>query len=293
MIDMPKPDNRKKRFNSLRIFSQNVNRNYSLTETLLQTRGENYDLLFIQEPPWKQIRKTVSTVSKTGDDVIGPPIHPNWTLLAQHSGMDSPPRVLIYAHTQLACFRPSLQRDLIDDCDISILSLSCYGSVLLLANVYSDEDGRAIDLLSGLSPTFPSLFFMCGDFNSPDNAWDPSVSSSSLHLQLLLEFVDSSGLGLCSLVQPGPTRFLFNPNDRASVLDLMFIPDHLIADVRCHILPEERIPSDHAPMTATMPLQQSGYIIEKSIIPKGGEEEDSFIAQVGEGLLGLTWPEHI
>jgi hypothetical protein len=43
-------------FSELRIFSQNVNRNYGYMDSLLSSEDlDIYDLLFIQEPPWKHI----------------------------------------------------------------------------------------------------------------------------------------------------------------------------------------------------------------------------------------------
>ena len=36
----------------LRIYCQNVNRNYGYMDTLLADLCDKYDLLFIQEPPW-------------------------------------------------------------------------------------------------------------------------------------------------------------------------------------------------------------------------------------------------
>jgi hypothetical protein len=45
---------------------------------LLETQKDSYDIIFVQEPPWKVIRKTVSTKNLHGDNVIGAPKHPDW-----------------------------------------------------------------------------------------------------------------------------------------------------------------------------------------------------------------------
>jgi hypothetical protein len=59
-------------FSKLRIFSQNVNRNYGYMDSLLSSEElDLYDLLFIQEPPWKHIRTAPSTSSPEGEDIIG------------------------------------------------------------------------------------------------------------------------------------------------------------------------------------------------------------------------------
>ncbi|KAF9473582.1 hypothetical protein BDN70DRAFT_790825, partial [Pholiota conissans] len=55
-----------------------------------------FDILFIQEPPWSLIRKTVSSSNKDGDDVIGAPKHPEWITVAPVTKQDRKPRVLAY-----------------------------------------------------------------------------------------------------------------------------------------------------------------------------------------------------
>ena len=41
--------------NILRIYSQNVQKNYVLVDSLLESQQDLYDVLFIQEPPWNFI----------------------------------------------------------------------------------------------------------------------------------------------------------------------------------------------------------------------------------------------
>ena len=63
----------------LRIYSQNVRKNYALVDTFLESQKDHYDIFFVQEPPWNFIRYAPSTVSLEGDKVMGAPIHPDWT----------------------------------------------------------------------------------------------------------------------------------------------------------------------------------------------------------------------
>src|SRR5215469_8258181 len=78
----------------LRIYSQNVNRNYSFLSNLLEMHKFEYDILFIQEPSWRFIRRTVSSSNLEGDVVIGLPIHPDWlTFFHRPSDDDDIPRV--------------------------------------------------------------------------------------------------------------------------------------------------------------------------------------------------------
>ena len=63
----------------IRIYSQNVWKNYVLLDSLLESQKDLYDILFIQEPPWNFIHVAPSTTASGGDEVVGAPIHPDWT----------------------------------------------------------------------------------------------------------------------------------------------------------------------------------------------------------------------
>jgi hypothetical protein len=96
-----------KSFPELWIFCQNVNRNYGYMDTLLASLYDEYDLLFIQELPWRRIRSAPSPASHDGEDVIGPPISPNWGMIHQPSSLEEPPRVLVYFNVRIAALRPA------------------------------------------------------------------------------------------------------------------------------------------------------------------------------------------
>jgi hypothetical protein len=63
-------------FPQIRVFCQNVNRNYAYTDTLLASLYDDYDLLMLQEPPWVFVRSAPSSSSREGEAVIGPPHQP-------------------------------------------------------------------------------------------------------------------------------------------------------------------------------------------------------------------------
>ena len=71
---------------SLRIISHNVNRKYDLLSDELELFREHFDILFVQEPPWRLICKTVSASDKEGEPVVGPPTHPDWIILFRRPG---------------------------------------------------------------------------------------------------------------------------------------------------------------------------------------------------------------
>jgi hypothetical protein len=128
----------------LQIFSQNVNGNYAYTDSLLSDLYENDDLLFLQDLPWRYIRAAPSSSLRDGTDVIGGPLNPNWGCLFRPSGLDSPPRVMVYFSNRITNLHPGLRRDLVDHRDILLFSLGLGGDTLFYANVYLDIQHTAI-----------------------------------------------------------------------------------------------------------------------------------------------------
>jgi len=55
---------------SLKIFLQNVHKNYLFTDLILEN-NKNIDIVFIQEPPWSIIWTIPSLSSKEGKKIVG------------------------------------------------------------------------------------------------------------------------------------------------------------------------------------------------------------------------------
>ena len=86
----------------IRIYSQNVQKNYVLVDSLLESQKDLYDILFIQEPPWNFIRFAPSTTASRGDEVVGAPIHPDWTQVVRFpQSSEQTPRVMCFIHSRL------------------------------------------------------------------------------------------------------------------------------------------------------------------------------------------------
>ncbi|PPQ92445.1 LOW QUALITY PROTEIN: hypothetical protein CVT25_009601, partial [Psilocybe cyanescens] len=111
----------------VRILSFNCAKSSLSVETILEHFVLAYDIVFIQEPPWRFVRTAPSTSRKSGDDsgddVIGAPLHPAWLPMVRNPEPDTRPRVMAYVSNHLKEFRPSMHRNLIDHCDVLILSL--------------------------------------------------------------------------------------------------------------------------------------------------------------------------
>ena len=96
-------------------------------EVLLNTCINTFDIIFVQEPPWRLIRTAPSASNKEGEDVIGAPNHPAWQAMVRKPDLGSRPRVMAYVSTRLAHMRPAYRRDLVDHHNIFILSLFIEG----------------------------------------------------------------------------------------------------------------------------------------------------------------------
>jgi len=81
----------------LRIYSQNVHKNYALVDTFLESQKDHYDIFFVQEPLWNFIQYAPSTVSLKGDKVVGTPIHLDWTQVVRvPKNSEDIPRVMAF-----------------------------------------------------------------------------------------------------------------------------------------------------------------------------------------------------
>ncbi|PPQ95923.1 LOW QUALITY PROTEIN: hypothetical protein CVT25_000397, partial [Psilocybe cyanescens] len=60
----------------VRILSFNCAKSSLSVETILEHLVLAYDIVFIQEPPWRFVRTALSTSRKSGNDVISAPLHP-------------------------------------------------------------------------------------------------------------------------------------------------------------------------------------------------------------------------
>jgi len=81
----------------LKIFSQNVRKNKTLTDLILETQKNTFDIIFIQEPARSLLRRIPSNTNPEGDPLYGTPNHPDWTLFIQdHDNIGNYPRVATY-----------------------------------------------------------------------------------------------------------------------------------------------------------------------------------------------------
>jgi hypothetical protein len=274
-------------FPFIRIFCQNVNRNYSLTDTLLSSLYENYDLLFIQEPPWRLIRNAPSSTSRDDEPVISMPLSPFWDAIVWPSGLDSPPRMAVFVNSRIASLKPAYRRDLFDHRDILIFSLGLGEGIQFYANVYSDDNHTVISLLHEQVVDIPKLHVMCGDFNVLHWDWDPMGPETNIHAERLVAVAEAASLAQSLPIVPGPTHFPYNTDLSPTVIDLMFVANYVAVATSHEICPEDRGSSDHAPLIVVVPGSSSLVLVTKWSITPGSDKELAYCGEVLEALQPL------
>ncbi len=148
------------------MLSFNVAKNFLLVDSLLNLLVNEFDILFLQEPAWRTICMAPSTVSREGDEVVGAPRHPSWTMMVRPPPPGQNPRVMAYISTRLANLRPAMRRDLVDHRDLLLVSLFGRGQTFNFLNVYNDAEGTALEFLEERQGPL-NLAYMGGDFKLP------------------------------------------------------------------------------------------------------------------------------
>jgi len=157
----------------LKIFSQNVQKNNFLINTILEV-NQNFNIIFIQELSWMTIRSIPSSANCEGTPLVGIPNHPNWLTFARElCSANDFPRVIIYVNVRLSSFQFSFCKDIINHKDILLASFFNDNNIFWIMNVYSDSSHSALKYFKDTEVNIPNLLIMTADFNIRDSIWDP------------------------------------------------------------------------------------------------------------------------
>ena len=273
---------------TLAVFSQNVRKNKTLTDTILETKKDVINIVLIQEPPCFLIRCVPSTASLLGNPLYGTSSYPNWTLLIQsNSTQENFPRVATYVNKCLSKLRFPLRLNLINHRDINIVTFHNHQNTNLIINVYSDFNQTALHALRDITTYLEKTILMTGDFNLRDNNWDPNFPHHLAHTKDLMTIANSLNLELSPPINPGPTRYADNPNDSNSVLDLVFLAPNN-PEFGCHTLhPDIHKPSDHVPLLINVGINEVNINITVQTIKKDSNKEKDFINDITNSVKGL------
>jgi len=99
---------------------------------------------------------------------------------------------------------------------------------------------------------------------------------------------ESLGLDLSPPLNPSPTRFVDNPCDTNSVIDLVFINPNNPGFGQHSLHPELHRPSDHVSLIIEVGINETN--IDKSFwsICKDSKEEKNFIKAITDNILALN-----
>jgi len=150
---------------SLEIFSQNFRKNKLLADPILEN-NKNYDIILIQEPLGSNIWQIPSILSQEGDNLIGAPYHPSWTLFVRNSDTkNNYPRVATYLNTRLSKLWFSMWKDIFNYWDINFILFFNHGTMHFLLNVYSDSQQSALKHLKDTEVNLNNVIIMTDSFN--------------------------------------------------------------------------------------------------------------------------------
>ncbi|KXN92507.1 hypothetical protein AN958_07309 [Leucoagaricus sp. SymC.cos] len=271
----------------IHVFLQNVNKNYAHVDYVLEALKDNFDILFFQELLWRTIRQTVSTTSEEGDDIVGAPKHPDWLYMVRPPTNGQNPYVIAYVHRHLAVLCPSMWRDIIDHCDLFVLSLFMPCGTVNLLNVYSDNAHMVINLLAWEINQLPTFIYMGGDFNCHSEVWNLSCASHPLVAQHLLELASDIRLEWAQPSNPGLTHIPHNLDLAGSVIDLIFTaPSVSVSDLPRLDL-NQHGPLDHVPISTLLLLSEIDIQVSHMVILREFPEESGFLIDLATGLRSL------
>ena len=165
--------------NELKIFSQNIQKNNFIINTILEV-NQDFDIIFIQEPLWMTIRNISSTSNSEDIPLLGVPNHPNWLTFVRDSCLPNDSlRVISYINIHLSSLWFSLQKDVINYRDIFLAFFFNNNSIFWIMNVYSDSSHTTLKYLKDAEVNILNLLIMIGNFNIRDSIWNSSFPHHS------------------------------------------------------------------------------------------------------------------
>jgi len=108
---------------NLIIFSQNIRKNKTLTDTILEIQKNQTNIILIQEPSRFLIWHVLSNSNPNGNPLYRMSKHPDWSLFIQNESLiENFPRIATYINKCLNKIRFSLHLDFINHRDINIVA---------------------------------------------------------------------------------------------------------------------------------------------------------------------------
>ena len=273
--------------NHLKVFSQNVQKNLLIVNTILETQTD-FNIIFIQELPWSTICTIPSTSNCKDKNLVGTTYHPNWLSFTRTSSNQSDaPRVLVYINIRLLSLCFSLRNNIINHKDILLISFINNYVCSFIMNVYSDSFHSVLKYLKDTEVNVNNILIMTGNFNIRDSLQDPSFPYYFSISDNLIIIADSFDLNLLTLINSSPTRYSDIKREANSVIDLMFLHNGSTELNNHSIYPNWYLLSDHTPLMITIPIAKEFVTSSKLSILKRSKEEAVFIKETSVIISNL------
>jgi len=221
--------------------------------------------------------------------LIDVPNYPNWITFSRNlSNPQDLPRVITYINIRLSNLCFSLCKDLLDHSDISYISFFNCGSIYFMLNIYSDSSQIALKYFKNNEANINNILIITSNFNIRNSSWDPLFPNYLVHSNTLTDITNTLNLYISSATIQVPTRYVDNPNDLNSVIDLMFLQPNLDEFNNYTIHSNWRLSSDHTPFIVKVSIFNENTQTRKWIIIKNSKKEVNFIAKVIESIKRLN-----
>ena len=206
---------------NLRVFSQNVQKNKFLTNTLLEI-NKDFDIILIQEPLCLTICSIPSSLNNEGEIIVGVLNHLNWITFSRNSSNDNDYScIILYINIYLTSLWFSLQKDIFNHRNICCFSFFNNSKIFFLLNIYLDSNQSTLKYLKDTKANIYNVLIMTGDFNDTFNLFFSYPTHSV------------------------PTRYLDNSENSNPVINLMFLRPNSSELDNHSILPELWYPLNH------------------------------------------------
>lgn len=156
-------------FKDLKIFSQNVQKNDLVVNTILKTQF-HFNIIFIQEPPWSTFGFISSSKCGEDEELVGMLNYLNWLTFVKSSTKNCDSlRVATFINIHLSSFQFSFHKDIFNHRDISLVSFFNNSVVFFLMNIYFDFSQSALKHLKDTEANIHNVLIMTGNFNIRDS----------------------------------------------------------------------------------------------------------------------------
>jgi hypothetical protein len=157
-----------------------------------------------------------------------------------------------------------------------------------LMNMYSDENGSAIQYIKDHLEVSPDLGYMGGDFNCPSSHWAATVLCKHPMATRLMECATSLNMGRVALPSGRVTHLPYNAALHGLILDLIFLP--IYQGYTANLTIGDKGEPNHFPLLLDVPLKVF-WLEGKMSIKANSKEEADFLGEVIISLGQIPIPD--